>query len=77
MKIEIRVFDKVKYDPESKEVARIPYSIKSYSVEEISDEEIFAEGFDEVDPYGEYLIIRTMDDEFATFRNSYVDVFYI
>mgnify|MGYP003437463531 CR=1 FL=1 len=43
---------------------------------EMTDEEIFAEGFDEVDPYGEYLIIRTLDDRFSTFRNSYVDMFY-
>lgn len=75
MKVTIEIYDRPKYEVGSQVVAEQKYDIKSYVVQEMSDKEIFAEGFDEVDPCGEYLVIRTMDDEFATFRNSFVDMF--
>lgn len=75
MKITLDIYNKCKYEPDSKIVAKVELNAKSYFVSEITEEEIFEEGFDDVDPYGEYLIIRSMDDEISTFRNSYVDMF--
>lgn len=75
MKVKIKVYDNCKYDTTSSVVAECHYNIKGYEVKKIAPTQIHAEGFDEIDPYDEYLIIRTMDDKFYTFRNSFVDIF--
>ena len=76
MKVEVRVYDMVKYNAESKEVARVTYEVESYEVKEIPKTEILKE-FDETDDYDEYLILTLKDGETATFRNSYCDMFRV
>lgn len=75
MNVKITIYDTCKYKIDSVKVAEVIYkNIKSFEVKEIADEEIFAQGFDETDEYGEYVIIKTSDGENSTFRNSHVDV---
>lgn len=76
MKVEVKVYDGIKYSTESKEVARVAYDVKSYEVREIPESEILRE-FDETDDYNEYLILTLRDGETATFRNSYCDMFRV
>ena len=76
MKIEVEVYNEVKYNSTSEKVAETIYNnVKSLEVKEITDEEIYRLGFDEVDDYKEYAIITFENGETATFRNSYVDIF--
>ena len=76
MNVKIAIYDTCKYKVDSVKVTEVIYkNIKSFEVKEISDEEIFAQGFDETDEYGEYVIIKTNDNEVSTFRNSLVDVY--
>ena len=75
MKVTLEIYDRCKYEQGAEVIMEVKYDIKSYDVVEMTDEEVYAEGFDEVDPYGEYLILRTMEDEVSTFRNSYCDMF--
>lgn len=60
---------------DSIELAEWEYNISSYEVKEISDREIYDLGFNEVDKYGEYLILTLKDGEKSIFRNSFVDLF--
>ena len=57
MKVLVEVYDSCKYERGSKKVGEARYDIESFEVKQISDEEIYSMGFDEVDPYGEYLIL--------------------
>lgn len=75
MKVTIEFYDRPKYEAGAQVIAEKKYEIESFQVKAISDEEIYAEGFDEVDPYGEYLICTFADGEVSTFRNSYADMF--
>lgn len=75
MKVIVKVYDNVKYDTTSKVVAEQTYEITSFSVTEISDKEIFALGFEDTDPYKEYLVLTFKNGETSTFRNSFVDMF--
>jgi hypothetical protein len=75
MKVLVKVYDKVKYEKGSTKITECEYDIDSYEVKEISDKEIYNLGFDDVDKYGEYLILTLKDGEKATFRNSLVDLF--
>ena len=77
MKVLVKVYDGIKYDAASTKVAETRYNdVVSLDVKHISDDEIFAQGFDEVDEYGEYAILTFADGTMSTFRNSYVDIFY-
>lgn len=75
MKVLVKVYDKVKYEKDSKKISECEYDISKFEVKEISDKEIYDLGFDEVDKYGDYLILTLKDGETATFRNSIVDLF--
>lgn len=75
MKVSVKVYDKVKYEKDSIELAEWEYNISSYEVKEIPDREIYDLGFNEVDKYGEYLILTLKDGEKSIFRNSFVDLF--
>ena len=76
MNLKVKVYDGCKYDAESKKVAETIYNdVASLEVKAMTDEEIFANGFDETDENGEYAIITLADGETATFRNSHVDIF--
>lgn len=75
MNVKITIYDTCKYKIDSVKVAESNLqNIKGFEVKEIADEEIFAQGFDETDEYGEYVIIKTSYGETSTFRNSHVDV---
>lgn len=76
-KVEIVILDRCKYESLSKVVARTELVIDDYEVKTISDQEIYEQGFDEVDPYQEYLIISYSDGRKGTFRNSFVDMFRV
>lgn len=76
-KVEIVILDRCKYEGLSKVAARTELVIDDYEVKTISDQEIYEQGFDEVDPYQEYLIISYSDGRKGTFRNSFVDMFRV
>ena len=77
MNVLVKVYDGIKYDATSTKVAETRYNdVVSLDVKHISDDEIFAQGFDEVDEYGEYAILTYADGTTSTFRNSHVDIFY-
>lgn len=75
MKVLVEVYDSCKYERGSKKVGEARYDIESFEVKQISDKEIYSMGFDEVDPYGEYLILTLTGGETSTFRNSFCDMF--
>ena len=77
MKVLVKVYDGIKYDAESKKVAEVEYdNVANLEVKTMTDEEIFADGFDETDEYSEYAILTFTDGTTATFRNSHADIFY-
>lgn len=76
-KVKIVILDRCKYEGLSKVAARTELVIDDYEVKTISDQEIYEQGFDEVDPYQEYLIISYSDGRKGTFRNSFVDMFRV
>ena len=49
MKVLVEVYDSCKYERGSKKVGEARYDIESFEVKQISDEEIYSMGFDEVD----------------------------
>ena len=76
MNVLVKVYDGDKYDPMSKKVLETRYNdVASLDVKDISDGEIL-KVFDEVDEYGEYVILTFADGTTSTFRNSHVDIFY-
>lgn len=75
MKVLVEVYDSCKYERDSKKAGEARYDIEKFEVKQISDEEIYSMGFDDVDPYGEYLILTLAGGETATFRNSLCDMF--
>lgn len=77
VKVEIVILDRCKYEGLSKVVARQELVIEDYEVKKISDEEIYKQGHDMVDPYQEYLIVSYSDGKTGTFRNSFVDMFRV
>lgn len=77
MRVRIIVYSGSKYNPGSRKVAQAEYSIKGYEVREIPDAEIYAMGFDDVDPFSEYLILTLENGETSTFRNSLCDMFRV
>lgn len=77
MKVLVKVYDRVKYDPTSEKIAEVEYDIEGYEVYSGYTEtvkQIEAET-DETDDFHEYLRLTLKNDETATFRNSYVDMF--
>ena len=76
MNVLVKIYDGDKYDPMSKKVSETRYNgVVSLDVKDISDGEIL-KVFDEVDEYGEYVILTFADGITSTFRNSHVDIFY-
>ena len=78
MKVKVKVYDMCTYNKDSKKVAEVEYTdVKNFAVIEKTDGEIYNMGFDEVDPYKEYLFIKFADDTESIFRNSYVDMLLV
>lgn len=75
MKVTIKIYDKCKYDKDSEKVSEATYDIVDYEIVSRTDEQMYEEGFDEFDPYHEYLILTFDDGTTGTFRNSFVDMF--
>lgn len=75
MKVIVCTYDVCKYDHEIENEHKTRYEIESFEVKQISDREIYDMGFDTVDPYGEYLILKLADGGIAIFRNSFCDMF--
>lgn len=76
MTVKVKVYDGIKYDANSKKVNEVIIEkVESIEVKVISDEDIYADGFDMVDDYKEYAILNFADGKTSTFRNSYVDIF--
>ena len=74
MNVKIKVYDRVKYDKESKKIAEAHYEIESYEI--VNGDQIDIESFgNDVDERDEYLVLRLADGDTSTFRNSYVDMF--
>lgn len=75
MQVKVKIYDKCKYHKGSKVIAERFYNIDGYKVVNKSDNLMYALGFDEVDDFQEYLVLKLKGGEIATFRNSYVDMF--
>lgn len=76
--VKMRLYNGSKYEAGTEVSTDYIYSagrVESFEVVTKSDEEIYNEGFDEVDPNGEYLILTLDGGETATFRNSFTDMF--
>jgi hypothetical protein len=78
MNLKVKVYSGCKYDLASKKVKEHTYNdVIDFEVKKISDEEIYKEGYDEVDEAKEYAIMTFADGSIATFRNSHVDIFRV
>ena len=75
-KMVVEIYDSCKYNKESKKITEVVFEdVTKIEVKQISDNEIYRMGFDEVDEYKEYCILTFANGESSTFRNSHVDVF--
>lgn len=84
-KVMVKVYDRCKYDADSKKIGETEYNIVRWGIFNLADfseadrEDIIKN--DMLDENDEYLRIWTADDGFnsdsATYRNSHVDMFMI
>lgn len=80
MNVKVKVYDKCKYEKDSKKVAEVEYcNIQGFEVVTGKRATEIGNETDESsrDNYNEYLIITLENGEISTFRNSYVDLFRI
>ena len=76
MKMVVKVYNMSKYEIASEKVAETVYNhVAKFEVVEMTDEQVYRLGFDEVDECGDYLIVTHENGETSTFRNSHVDLF--
>ena len=74
----LKVYDLPKYNEASEKVAEIEYTdVTNFAVMTKTDKEIYNMGFDDFDPYQEYLFLKFANHSESIFRNSYVDMFLI
>ena len=74
----VKVYDNCKYERNSRKIAEIEIEyedVVSVEVKNMSDKEAYTEGYDEVDDFNEYVIIKFANGATSSFRNSYVDIF--
>lgn len=79
MRLKVKIYDRIKYHPESKKTAEIEYfDALDLEVKTIPDVEIMQHSDKgALDENKEYCIIHLPDGLTATFRNSHIDVFRI
>lgn len=91
MKVKVKVYDRCKYDPESKKVGELFYDIVNYRVEVTCDttkykrkvkgmdrcncENVYMIDTDGI--YREVLVLVLSNGETATFYKSFVDLFIL
>ena len=83
VKVKVKVYDRCKYDPESKKVGELFYEIVEYRIELTCDTtkykrncgDVFMIDTDGI--YREVLVLFLSNGETATFYNSYVDLFIL
>lgn len=74
----LKVYDKVKYLPDSAVKTEVFYKeVESMTMATLSADEIHELGFDGTDPFGEYVTFHFTNGSESTFRNSFVDVFKV
>lgn len=74
----LKVYDKVKYLPDSAVKTEVCYrEVKSMTTAILTVDEVRKLGFDETDPFGEYVTFHFANGADSTFRNSFVDVFKV
>lgn len=79
MRVNIKLYDKCKYEEDSKVIASVDLTgIASVMVKEIS-ESVILNKTDEsgVDPYNKYTIVIFDNGDTSTYRHCYVDVFIL
>jgi len=77
MKVELKVYDGVKYEISSQVKSRLTYDMDRFEIIHAADDENIEANFteEELDPFDEYLVLHLTDGDTATFRNSYCDLF--
>lgn len=75
MKVEVRIYEGIKWEDPNPAVARVQYNIKSFSI--VNGEAAGVENTDGtcIDENDEYLVLKLEDGDTATFRNSHCDMF--
>lgn len=74
MKVLLKVYDKSKYEADSKKVHEQEYN-DVLSFEVLSGKQFKVDVYDELDENDEYLRLYFEDGTTSTFRNSHVDLF--
>lgn len=70
----LMIYDSCKYEQSSRKIDEIEYMVTGCC---IKGEDVVKDGDGScVDPYGEYLVLYLEGGKTATFRNSFVDLFF-
>lgn len=74
----LKVYDKVKYLPDSAVETKMFYKgVESMTMTTLSEDKIHELGYDEADPFDEYVTFYFTNGSDSTFRSSFVDVFKV
>ena len=78
MDLKVKFYSGCKYDKTSERIAEHIYNdVMKLEIKVMTDEEIFADGYDVVDEHKKYAIMTFADGTTSTFRNSHIDIFKI
>lgn len=74
----LKIYNKAKYLPDSVVETEVFYKeVESMTMATLPTDEIHKLGYDEVDPFDEYVTFHFTNGSESTFRNSFVDVFKV